>query len=776
MTVVDRPRSGSWVPSLIAAGASLVILAVLNPHLLISSTTPAGGDMGAHVLGPAYLRDVLLPQGRILGWSNSWFAGFPAFYFYFPLPSLVIVLLDLVLPYGVAFKVVTVMGLVGLPPAVGFLARSMKFTRPVAALAAAGAAPFALMESYTIYGGNVASTLAGEFSYSWSFSLGMVYLGLLIRAVRDDTRYVPWAAAVLAATALSHILTTLVLVLASFTILFWRGAFKVAVRVWLWGFALAAFWAVPLAARIGLTSDMAWSPLTRWEEVFPLEVWLLLPVAFAGMIWAVVSRPRVLPLVTAMLIPLIYYPLPTLLPRFHIMEGDRWKLWNGRLLPYWYFGVTIFASLALGGLVVWASRRLPERVSGWWPRAVGVAVAAGLGVLVWFRGAPPWAGFLLAGVGLAVVALTLAWPGRVGTRGVLTLAAAAVVVIGGIAGTNYVFKWSNWNYAGYEAKEAWPEYQGVMAAMAELPPGRVMWEQDSTSSTGLDKYGTPMAPMLFPYWTDWSHPSMEGLYFESSLTTPFHFLNATELSAKPSSPIPGLDYHRFDFDRGIPHMRLYGVRYYVAYSEDAAKVADGRPELSLAADAAPFRIYELADVTLVDAARVQPSVFEPGPAAPAPSEPDSAPIDFGDFALDWYGTIDALDHWVTVDGPADWPRVSAVGELTDTPVPGAVPEVNGVVVDDHRISFHTTAVGVPHLIKVSYFPNWVAEGAEGPYRATPSLMVVIPTQEDVVLEFKNSWAEWTGTLLTVGGLALVAAVGVSRWRRRQRPANSPQSA
>jgi uncharacterized membrane protein len=73
--------------------------------------------MGAHVLGPAYLRDYLLPEGRILGGSNDWFAGFPAFYFYFPLPSLTVVLLDLFVPYGVAFKIVTVMGLLATPPA-----------------------------------------------------------------------------------------------------------------------------------------------------------------------------------------------------------------------------------------------------------------------------------------------------------------------------------------------------------------------------------------------------------------------------------------------------------------------------------------------------------------------------------------------------------------------------------------------------------------------------------------------------------------------------------
>ena len=34
--------------------------------------------MGAHVWGPAYLRDHLLPNGRITGWAPDWYAGFPA--------------------------------------------------------------------------------------------------------------------------------------------------------------------------------------------------------------------------------------------------------------------------------------------------------------------------------------------------------------------------------------------------------------------------------------------------------------------------------------------------------------------------------------------------------------------------------------------------------------------------------------------------------------------------------------------------------------------------
>ena len=40
--------------------------------------------------------------------------------------------------------------------------------------------------------------------------------------------------------------------------------------------------------------------------------------------------------------------------------------------------------------------------------------------------------------------------------------------------------------------------------------------------------------MLLPYWTNGCIDSMEGLLFESSTTTPYHFINQAELSAAPS--------------------------------------------------------------------------------------------------------------------------------------------------------------------------------------------------------------------------------------------------
>src|SRR6266511_2813546 len=49
----------------------------------------------------------LLLQGRIAGWAPDWYAGFPAGQFYFPFPALLIVALDTLVPYSIAFKLVT---------------------------------------------------------------------------------------------------------------------------------------------------------------------------------------------------------------------------------------------------------------------------------------------------------------------------------------------------------------------------------------------------------------------------------------------------------------------------------------------------------------------------------------------------------------------------------------------------------------------------------------------------------------------------------------------
>ena len=239
------------ITAIVVAGASLFVFWQLQPELIFSDTTPTGGDMGAHVWGPAYLRDELLPRLRLTGWTPDWYSGFPAFHFYMVVPALAIVLLDVGLhpvlaaivaigtvwalihtwtrprlfplarrlsiasllllplvvpiPYNVAFKLVAVSGVVLFPVgawALGHLA-GLRFPGP--AFLSLASLAFAFDRSFNIYGGNIASTMAGEFAASISFTISLVALGLVINGTRTG-RHRGWAALAIALTGLCHLL------------------------------------------------------------------------------------------------------------------------------------------------------------------------------------------------------------------------------------------------------------------------------------------------------------------------------------------------------------------------------------------------------------------------------------------------------------------------------------------------------------------------------------------------------------------------------------------
>ena len=47
---------------IVVGGCTLAVIQVCHYDLVFSNNTPTGGDMGAHVMAPAYLRDSLLPH------------------------------------------------------------------------------------------------------------------------------------------------------------------------------------------------------------------------------------------------------------------------------------------------------------------------------------------------------------------------------------------------------------------------------------------------------------------------------------------------------------------------------------------------------------------------------------------------------------------------------------------------------------------------------------------------------------------------------------------
>ncbi|MEE9437293.1 MAG: 6-pyruvoyl-tetrahydropterin synthase-related protein, partial [Candidatus Adiutricales bacterium] len=140
------------------------LFSFLKPGLIFSDTLTTGGDTASHYFSAVYLKDHILPQGRIMGWQPGNYAGFPLFQFYFPMPFFIMVLLSLVIPLTVSFKIVSLAGVFSLPLAVYYLLRKTGFKKPAPELGMVFILSFLFMESNAMWGGNITSTLAGEFA------------------------------------------------------------------------------------------------------------------------------------------------------------------------------------------------------------------------------------------------------------------------------------------------------------------------------------------------------------------------------------------------------------------------------------------------------------------------------------------------------------------------------------------------------------------------------------------------------------------------------------
>ncbi len=745
---MDRMRrpSARTVATLIAVGGSvLFVVSQLEPRLLLSSSTPSGGDMGAHVWGPAYLRDHLLPQGRVAGWTPDWYAGFPYLTFYFPLPSLLIVLADVVLPYGVAFKLVSVSGLVSLPVAAWAFGRLSGLRDPGPACLAVATVPFLFERSFTIYGGNIASTLAGEFSFSVSLSLALVFLGVMARGLRPERRlqgrHKALAASLFALTLLSHILPTLFAVAGVLVLTALRPSirrFGHIVTVGFVGALLTAFWVLPALAGVPYANDMGWEKTTSYlSNLFPADLYWLVVLAGAGAVASVLFRLRV----GAFLV------LMAVLTALAFRWAPDGRLWNARFLPFWFLSLYLLAG-------------------------VGVA-ELGLGLGRWVGGgarrSQSTGAVATPAVALAVTVFFVATPLRV-------LPAWAQV---DTEDRSFIPDWVRWNYSGYEAKASYGEYQDVVATMGkvgtEVGCGRAFWEYEPE----LDRLGTPMALMLLPYWTDGCIGSMEGLYFESSATTPYHFLVQAELSKNPSRPQRDLPYGALDVGQGVRHLQLLGVRYYMALTHEAQEQAHRHPDLRLVESSGPWdvryddgvkqRTWEVYEVSRSDVV--------------APLDHEPVVVDglyaggrtWQDAAVEWFQDPARLDVPLAADGPKEWARTEPAADVPRRPTPRA--EVSGIRTDDDRISFDVDRPGTPVLVKASHFPNWRASGARGPWRVTPNLMVVVPTSSHVELRYATTGVESVGWALTLLGLVTVVVLGargsVRRGRRDEEPGREP---
>ena len=105
----------------VALGSLLLIF--LRIELVFSDLLPTGGDMGAHIVPTKFFVTELFNNFKLSGWSQDWFAGYPIYYFYFPLPPIITSLLNFLFPFSISFKTMVLISQVLLIISIEFLMR-----------------------------------------------------------------------------------------------------------------------------------------------------------------------------------------------------------------------------------------------------------------------------------------------------------------------------------------------------------------------------------------------------------------------------------------------------------------------------------------------------------------------------------------------------------------------------------------------------------------------------------------------------------------------------
>jgi hypothetical protein len=213
-------------------------------------------------------------------------------------------------------------------------------------------------------------------------------------------------------------------------------------------------------------------------------------------------------------------------------------------------------------------------------------------------------------------------------------------------------------------------------------------------------------------------------------------------------------------------MKVLGVKYYMAFTPQMVGAAQARPDLREVATFDRWHIFVLVDSTLVQGVNILPIV--------SPKLAKASYEAWTKAVLEVWDPIGGQQFYIAANGPENWPRIEADGTLPTTYIDPAVVSNVAYNREGTRLSFDVDRIGQPVVVRISYFPNWVAQGASGPYRVSPNLMMVVPTSHHVTLTYARTTAENAGEALSGIGIAGLVTMWLVDRRRRRRVALAAQ--
>jgi len=650
------------------------LLAYFKPSLIFLNTTTSGGDTASHYYPAYYLKNYLLPNGKIIGWNQSWYGGFPLFQFYFPLPFLAMAFLSNFIGLQIAFKLITILGIFLLPIFIYFSLKLMKFKFPIPIIGSCFSLAFLFMEANSMWGGNIPSMLAGEFGYGISLSFSILFFGFLWKGLKEN-KYLLTNILLLVVIGLTHVYT---LMWVAFTSLFfligknWKKNLFYLLKISLVSFLLLGWFLIPFLFKLGYTSPYADFWNVGFLKLFPMVLW---PFAIFGVfaIFNLKNDKRIRFFCFSLFISIIFFYLARYI-----------GLVNIRYVPF----IQVLLMIVGGIGFVMVFNKFKKQI---------LPIIAVVLVILW----------LLNGIPFKIKNEDLDYKG-----------------------ISFIPQWIKWNYEGFERKASWNIYKEINDFLkGDINDARVVFEH----SPDHNKFGTTRAFESLPLFA--GRNTIEGLYMQSISTSVFVFYMQSEYSKEASCPFIQRICSAFDLDNAIDHLKMFNVGQIIAKSDKLKNALKNSMEFRFLKKIEDYEIYDVVENkdSYVEVLDYKP-VFVPWKR-------------WRDISYKWFMESNAA--YLVFDKKVKIPE-----EYEEIKIDNKDCVINDLL-EEEEIKFTTNCVGRPHLIKVSYFPNWKVEGAKKIYLVSPSFMLVYPEKENVRLYYGKTLIDYISMFLTLFGVFIL---------------------
>ncbi len=545
------------VTDLIVVLMSLGVFFYYAPIDILNHEPATGGDTGSHYWPLVTLVKEGLPHWHVRVWNPGNLGGEPHLTHYFPLPYLLMAFLSLFMPLATAFNVGTILPVAIFPLSVYACFRLWKIRFPIPALATVASLAFLYNESFSMWGGNALSTLAGQFAHIYAYCFFLVGLGAMGAALAK--KRFPWLATFsFAAVLISHFYVALFLPIVYLCFLIFertedfRARLKKLFLSGIGALFLSAWFVIPMLhnSKWNTAFGLKWSGGKLLQEAFPELFW---PFAVA----------------TALLL-LLFAAL-----RLRRANPEReWTVLFPLAISVFVIGIGyyfVFPPLGLVDIRVLPTLQLFL--------CLLAAVLVGLGLRRFLSA--PWSWFIVIPLSVVIV-----WWTTLQIR-------------------NFPF-WMKWNYSSWSAKGAYKDLMQLSDQVrGDFSQPRIIYENSDLSNA----VGSMRVFEMLPYFAGRS--TMESVYMQATVLAPAAFYLQALISKTPSCPFPNYTCTSFDVSRVKNYLSLMGISDLILISPEVRSQADQSSFLTKQGQYGIWNLYHSSIPSLlVDVLKIQPQWAE----------------------------------------------------------------------------------------------------------------------------------------------------------------------